>query len=107
MSIEPAGSGASGPIDPSRVGGSRPSDATARPEVKPIAESASRPAEDRVEFSSTAREIAGPRESGSGLAPERVREVLDRIATGFYDQPHVLDQVAERVLQDPDFSPTE
>jgi hypothetical protein len=36
----------------------------------------------------------------AGLSPERMREVLDRMKSGFYDSAHVRDQIAGRIQQD-------
>jgi hypothetical protein len=39
-------------------------------------------------------------QSGGTLPPWRVREILDRIVTGFYDRAEVVRLVARRVLRD-------
>ena len=61
---------------------------------------------DSVDVSSAARELAGGREARaaeSSLPADRLREIGERLASGFYDSPEVVDQVARRVAADPDF----
>ena len=41
------------------------------------------------------------------ISAERLREVLDRLKTGFYDRPEVRDQVARGVTRDLDTRPAE
>jgi len=41
------------------------------------------------------------------ISAERLREVLDRLTTGFYDRPEVRDQVARAVTRDLDTRPTD
>lgn len=51
-------------------------------------------------------ETAGAPPQGT-ISAERLREVLDRLKTGFYDRPEVRDQVARGVTRDLDARPTE
>lgn len=65
---------------------------------------ASAPATDRAEVSSEARELLA-RVTGSdaavpAIAPEKLRQVADRIRSGHYDRPEVLDQVAKQARAD-------
>jgi hypothetical protein len=57
---------------------------------------------DQVEISQGARRLLEANELPSGgsaeLTPEQLREVLDRIAEGFYDRPEVRDRVIRRLL---------
>lgn len=53
-----------------------------------------------------AGETAGAPPQGT-ISAERLREVLDRLKTGFYDRPGVRDQVACGVTRDLDARPTE
>ncbi len=59
---------------------------------------------DRTEVSSAARELLEQLGStappSAALSPERAHKVLDRIRTGHYDRPEVLDQVARKVQAD-------
>ena len=43
---------------------------------------------------------AGATGEAAGLSQERMREVLDRMKSGFYDSAHVRDQIAGRIQQD-------
>ena len=54
---------------------------------------------DQVELSHEARaaNTAGAGMSASGLSPSRLREVLQRLTSGFYDTAQVRDAVARRV----------
>lgn len=104
MSIKPTGgpgAGSPSPLDPSQIGRARSTEAT-RPEVKPVDAAANAvDGHDRVEVSDAARELSeGAKAGASGLTAARVKEVVDRISTGFYDQPEVLDRVVERILKD-------
>ena len=59
-----------------------------------------RPA-DRAEVSSAARSLfesaLQPAIGGSTLSPERMRGILERVRTGHYDQPAVLDRIAQSI----------
>lgn len=59
---------------------------------------------DAIEISPAAREIQGtmahPDSSEIDLPPERLREILDRIRQGFYEQPEVRDALLRRLAQD-------
>jgi hypothetical protein len=59
---------------------------------------------DRVEISADVRELqermaVGDVPAGT-MAPERLREVIQRLADGLYDSPQVLDRVVERLPAD-------
>lgn len=61
---------------------------------------------DSVDVSNEAQSLARQseaRSTRSSLPPERAREIGERLASGFYDQPEVIEQVAKRVAADPDF----
>jgi hypothetical protein len=59
---------------------------------------------DAVEISAAAREITSYLEAADsgevGLTPERQREILDRIAQGFYQRTDVRDEVIRRLAVD-------
>jgi len=55
---------------------------------------------DRVEISEEARERAlAAADEGTGLSPERLTEIRQRIADGAYDTPEVLDHVARAMIE--------
>jgi hypothetical protein len=60
---------------------------------------------DSAQVSGAARSLA--REVGArsevNLDPARLREIGERIANSYYDQPEVIDQVAQRIARDPGF----
>jgi hypothetical protein len=64
------------------------------------------PQQDAVEISAAAREITSFLETADrgdlGLTPERQREILDRIAQGFYQRTDVRDEVLRRLAADLD-----
>ncbi len=59
---------------------------------------------DDVRNSGQAHELqqpdAGGRGSAGELAPERLKELLGRLAGGFYDRPEVRDEVIRRLSDD-------
>ena len=61
-------------------------------------------ARDQIEISPAARKLAGlvgPESSREGtLDPARQRQILDRIASGFYDRGDVRAEVLNRILGD-------
>ena len=61
---------------------------------------------DRAEISGIARDLAHAtrtdRPESSELPPERMQQILDRIASGFYEQPEVREQVVHRIAADLD-----
>jgi hypothetical protein len=67
------------------------------------------PGADQVELSDAARELlqrAGIEPSGVSTLPrERMREVLQRIAQGFYDRPEVRDETLRRLSGDLESGP--
>jgi hypothetical protein len=101
MSINPANPGS-----PRSPGAADPANVTRRPPVggdgpTPVPSSADEVA-DRVEISEAARELslrAAP-DGERALAPERLKEILGRLASGYYDRPEVQEVVARRALTD-------
>ena len=79
---------------------------TTRPEQIAAEAVAARNAADRVELSAESRKLVEevqPATSGasaSGLSPERMKQVLSRLVSGYYDRPEVQDQVAGRLAKD-------
>ena len=99
-------SGAQPAPDPSRQP-PRPAPATGAPPVRPnsaqpAAVEAVRPPSDNVSLSDAARHLAAQASAGvlSGelqLSPERLKEVSQRVASGYYDRPEVVQETARRV----------
>lgn len=96
-----------------------PSGQTPRPGIDRTAPSPARPADrqspappgltfdpaarDNVELSNEARELQRRSEAGAPEAtiePGRFREVLDRIASGWYERDDVRDAVVERIRKE-------
>jgi hypothetical protein len=57
-----------------------------------------------VEISGAARELSGALEASServgGMEPDRLREILERIAEGYYERPEVKDQVLRKLAHE-------
>lgn len=109
MNINPSSpQGPRQPADPAALETARAQEAH-RPEnraaVKPP-EPDARSNADSVDVSPDAKALAEQREARaakSSLPADRLKEIGDRLASGFYDRPEVIDQVARRVARDPDF----
>lgn len=54
--------------------------------------------QDKLELSGQARELAKP-----NLSSERLALIKQRIAENFYDQDEVLEEIASRMLKNPEF----
>jgi hypothetical protein len=102
-------SGAQPAPDPSRLP-PRTAPATGVPPVRPTngqpaAVEPVRPAGDNVSLSDAARQLAAQAASGarSGepqLSADRLKEIGQRVANGFYDRPDVVAETARRVAPD-------
>jgi hypothetical protein len=101
-------SGANPAPDPSRLP-PRTAPATGAPPVRPNAQPAGPapvpPASDKISLSAAARQLAaqaasGPQSGELQLSPERLKEVSQRVANGFYDRPDVVKETARRVAPD-------
>jgi hypothetical protein len=59
---------------------------------------------DQVEISGIGRDLANAtradRPEPADLPPERMQQILDRIATGFYEQSEVREQVVRRIAKE-------
>jgi hypothetical protein len=61
---------------------------------------------DTADVSAEARALAGQQGSPaarSSLPADRLKEISERLESGFYDRPEVIAQVARGVANDPDF----
>lgn len=61
------------------------------------------PARDNVELSDEARALQQQAEVGapeSTIEPSRMRQVLDRVASGWYDRAEIRDAVVEKIRQE-------
>jgi hypothetical protein len=66
---------------------------------------AARAAGDQVELSAEYQSLVEQVRSGGaaeahGLSAERLRTIMDRVRSGFYDTPEVRDQIARRIEPD-------
>ena len=108
MAIDPMQPGSTGPIPDARLYQSGGGQAARQPEGVPPEAAPGSPVPgdggDEVRLSAEARgQDGGPAGvSASGLAPARLREILERLLSGYYDTTRVQDQVARRVANDPD-----
>lgn len=106
MAIDPTQSGGATPPGSVRVdqtGGNQ--SARQSGQVQAVGASEGRDAAaqgDQVLLSSEAREAsqAEGATSPAGLSKERLREVLQRLTSGYYDTPQVLDRIARKVAGD-------
>jgi hypothetical protein len=108
MTINPTSpNGPKRPLDSAELDRSRR--AAAPPlSAAPVADAAdgSTARADSVEVSSEARALAeasGVRPTRSSLPPERLEQIGERLATGFYDRPEVVAELARRLVSHPDF----
>ena len=107
MSIDPASP--HGPnLDASRLHASRTGQTPPAPQVDPKVQapaSDAKQAQDSVEVSGTARALANKGAAHrSGIAAERLKEISERVANGFYDRPEVIAKVAASLQKDSDFT---
>jgi hypothetical protein len=113
MSIDPTSpSGPQRPLDPAALdaaGTPRPAPGSMPPAGGRERERPSVPEHgvraDSLDLSEAARNLAREirgREVHVGLPPERLREIVRRLASGFYDRPEIIEEVARRLARDPD-----
>jgi len=110
MAINPTSpNGPRGPLDPAELEKSRargaqsasPAPVTGREAVDP-----NETKHDSVQVSPEALDLAqqsGARPPKSSLPPERLQQIGERLASGFYDQPEVMNDLAKRLVNHPDF----
>jgi|WetSurMetagenome_2_1015567.scaffolds.fasta_scaffold1405418_1 hypothetical protein len=77
--------------------------------VRPEDHSAAKPADtppDSVQLSAAVRDLQArlglEQIPVSELTPERLREVLSRVASGHYDRPEVIEELARRLASETD-----
>ncbi len=102
MSIDPtksgAGQSAAGPrLDPANGHQSARQSGAAR--SVPSGEPRSAERRDQVRLSEEARAAAGSEAltSPSGISEARLREILKRLTSGYYDNPEVRERIAQRI----------
>ena len=112
MAIDPLKTGTASPLDAARLGqtaANKGAQGAAAAKGAGTSAPGGTPAgtRDSVELSADYRALAarsadaaGAAGEAAGLSPERMREVLDRMKSGFYDSAHVRDQIAGRIQQD-------
>jgi hypothetical protein len=97
MKIDPSNSGPAQESGPGRLGEAAPP-RNPRKGTAPTPEPVSPPA-DRVELSAAARELQrqASMDPAAVIDPARLREVVSRLAEGFYDRPEVRREVVRRL----------
>lgn len=112
MEINPTAGNGANRIDQAAVEGQRAArqaaeEAQARQQqAEAAAEADNEPRNDSADLSSTARALARDTEARppeAKIDPARLQEIGERLASGYYDRPEVIEQVAERLHQDPEF----
>ena len=104
MKVNPTGPR---PNDPAQVETNRAAEARQDERAKgPANKQKNQVKADSVEVSSEARALAkhDAPATNSGIHPDRLKEIGERLASGFYEQPEVVDEVARRLEADPDFN---
>ena len=102
MKIDPlAPQGTSAPADAARRAAPQ-TPVTSVPAPDTGSAVAATPRADSLELSDAAKTLAAQSTpaAGSSLAPGRLRQVLDRLKSGYYDSAAVRDTVARRVQPD-------
>jgi hypothetical protein len=103
MSIDPTKTGGANPLNGPRVDQAGGNQSTRQSgQLKPVAPQAAREAstgDDRVSISAEARAAGGAEEgtSATGIPAERLRGILKRISSGYYDTPQVRDRIAQKL----------
>jgi hypothetical protein len=102
MDIRPTQPGQTPKPGPGRTEKATPGSAAQREEKAPADPGA--PAGDQVEFSEEARRLHAAlgleQVPVSELSPERLREVLQRIEQGHYDQPEAIEALTRRLADE-------
>jgi len=113
MSIDPTMPGGANPLSGARIDQAGGSQSTRQSgQLKPVAPQAARdasPGDDQVSLSAEARAAGGTQEgtSATGIPAERLRGILKRISSGYYDTPQVRDRIAEKLQAELGTKPTQ
>jgi hypothetical protein len=108
MRIDPAGAGKASGADLRRTTGAVPKDRAEG--TGPHRSGGTEARRDEITISDAARELLGASEGASApraLDPGRAREVLGRIASGYYDRPEVRSEVLDRLAAGLGLSPSD
>jgi anti-sigma28 factor (negative regulator of flagellin synthesis) len=106
MSIDPTKASGAHPLSGPRVDQAGGNQSTRQSgQVKPVASQGTRDAsaaDDQVSISAEARAASAGREgtSATGIPAERLRGILKRISSGYYDTPQVRDKIAQKLQAD-------
>ncbi len=108
MDIKPTTTHGNRPADPQQLEAQRASEARKPDRGAPISQGHQEADSqaDSVNLSPDAKGLAKGSEGRaveSSLSPDRLKEIGQRLASGYYDRPEVIDQVAREVAQDPNF----
>ena len=113
MSIDPTKSSGANPLGGPRLDQAGSNQSTRQSgQLKPVAPQATRDTsagDDQISISAEAR-AAGGTEAGTsatGIPSDRLREILKRISSGYYDTPQVRDRIAQKVQADLGTNPTQ
>ncbi len=113
MSIDPTKSSGANPLSGARLDQTGANQSARQSgQVKPVAPQAVRdasPGDDQVSISAEAR-AAGGTEAGTsatGIPAERLRGILKRISSGYYDTPQVRDRIAQKLQTELGTKPTQ
>jgi hypothetical protein len=108
MSINPTSPHGPRHADPAALEAARAAQAhaaqSAAKPADPTDSDGSRAEHDSVEVSNEAKALATSpaREAASSLPADRLTEIGERLATGYYDQPDVIEQLARKLSGHPD-----
>lgn len=109
MNIKPSSpQGPRNPADAAALESARTAEARKAESGRPrnAIDDRSQPRADSADVSAEAKALAGQQEArpaGSSLHADRLKQITERLESGFYDQPAVIDQLARRVAKDPGF----
>jgi hypothetical protein len=113
MSIDPTKTGGTNPLGGPRLDQAGGNQSTRQSgQLKPVPPQAARDAsagDDRVSISAEARAAGNAEEgtSATGIPAERLRGILKRILSGYYDTPQVRDRIAQKLQADLGTKPAE
>lgn len=103
MAIDPTKASGANPLSGPRVDQAGGNQSTRQSgQLKPVAPQGGRDvsaSDDQVSISAEARAASGAGEgtSATGIPAERLRGILKRISSGYYDTPQVRDKIAQKL----------